>query len=200
MWLIACAFLAIVFGAAGYYVTHQPSQTVVAPTVATTTTSTYVNTAYGYQFDYPSDHTPYSDLDKVNQSLIPAVSTSTMVNIAEIEAQNFCCEPAVIEFSSPFTNPESFPNHARKNVQLNGMPAIEIDGSSTIDSFYRVYFVEGPKDSTGNSYAVTITENTQNAFLDKVLSTFKFTLATSTTSSAPATTTPVAPFGTPPKP
>ncbi|MBX4199247.1 hypothetical protein KW800_03205 [Candidatus Parcubacteria bacterium] len=86
MWVLACGFLAIVFGAAGYYVTHQTTQTSTLETPSATATSTlvtYTNTRLGFSIGIPQNASTSDrgDIVSIKPEALPYSTASNVWNI-----------------------------------------------------------------------------------------------------------------------
>jgi len=149
---------------------------------ATKDWKTYINENYGFEFQYPKDHTVYTTIDEAKSLLIPADAQSNNVKIAEDEKLLFGAEANILEFKFI---PEKisagdwleknkatlFSKEATvtvKNFELGGKSALEVNGAGTIDSLYGVVIIEE------NNGLLIITQGVSSNLFNNILATFKF--------------------------
>ena len=141
---------------------------------------TYTNTKTGYQFKYPSNHTAYSEVDQKKPVLIPALSTSDIVNIASTEEMVFCCEPSTLSFSLEVSgkNPKqraeeylaSVPEWETEKPEIKdtvfaGLPAVEAIGRGGYGPPYKLIVV------SRMNFLLVIVQNANDPLLNQILST-----------------------------
>jgi len=137
---------------------------------------TYQNEKYGFEFKYPADHTPYSTVKA--DTLIPALSESTHVSIAENEAALFCCEPITFnvrvlnESASPYDwitkSKPALPKEKIIKIIFLGREAVEVIGAGNLGENYKILVIKD------GDHLVVISQNAQSEILDSVFSSFKF--------------------------
>ncbi|MDP3993391.1 MAG: hypothetical protein Q8P75_00195 [bacterium] len=143
---------------------------------------TYHNEKYGFEFSYPADHTAYVVADQKNEKLIPAISTSDRVAVAEREEFVFCCEPNVLSFEvvkddalpsewigqnvNKFTAEQDI--KSTRDVIFLGKQAVEVIAEGRIDSVYKLLVTKL------DGHLLVIKQRYNSPFLNQILSTFKF--------------------------
>src|SRR3989344_1298799 len=130
---------------------------------------TYRNEKYGFEFRYPSDHTPFSSFDAAKEILHPASQEAGLVIIAENERRVFCCEPLTLSFSTLEPAGQRFDAPDARQITFAGYTAVQFDGEGNLGSLFKEILVNK------NGLTVTIKQNGKSNFLDEILSTFKFT-------------------------
>ncbi len=143
----------------------------------------YRNESYKFKFPYPKDHTVFTEIDEIKEVLIPAVSSSKYVAIAENEAHLFCCEPAVLSISivdektsardwfdrnfQKYTSKEEI-----KSVYDTGFikegDAVGMTGGGNLGSTYKLLVV-----SRGD-YLVVVNQNQPSKLLDYIRNSLVF--------------------------
>lgn len=168
-------------------ITSIPTPT-VDPTV---NWKTYTNTAFGYQFKYPNDHTVATDVNWKDGHFISATPTSTLSFIYDIPDKEVFGPgkdiPGLyfsIENSSKSSKEkaqEYLNEHRRSYLDENGLeiqaeetlfanlPASEIKGGGYINQSFRLIFI------SKNNMLLTIEQRTDDPLFEQILSTFKFT-------------------------
>lgn len=145
---------------------------------------TYKNEKYGFEFQYPGDHTVFSEIK--NKSLIPAVSDSATVALAEDEKNisNDQRNLLLIKIESQKISPQNWLAqmikkgwyHENQNklaearqIAFQGKTALQLSTEGDIASPYKLIIVS----ETGD--LMIIIEGSKSDILEKALSTFKFT-------------------------
>lgn len=150
----------------------------------TSTWKTYTNTAYGFEFKYPSNRTAFQSIDAASERLIPATPTNSYIAVAHREgAYIFNSEPQIVsvQIKNENIDPRNWLNTHKndyfgssdpeyiKDTTFAGKKALEAGGSGNIGSTYRLIVVP-----YGNNTLV-INQNAKSTLLDDVVSSFRFT-------------------------
>jgi len=143
----------------------------------------YRNEEFGFEFQYPSDRTPYREVHETEEILIPATSTSSKVIIAENEPHVFCCEPLLFAIEVLDNQIEDLKNWVEDNyVDLDTEYRVKSRGFEIFKGAdaYRMYSEFGI-DSPGNIIAfnhrnrgIIIRYSDDINLFTQILSTFKF--------------------------
>ena len=142
----------------------------------------YINTKYIFGFRYPEGKVPYIAVDKENKILLPAGANAERIVLAEDEAQIFNGIPKTLAFDvikEDISNENWLAGNlqkyissggfvSQKNIQFHGKGAVEVIGSGTGGSAYKLILVK-----PGN-FSIAIVESAKSEFLDSVLQTFTF--------------------------
>ena len=148
-------------------VTPEPVPTVANPD-PTADWKTYTNEKYGFEFKYPANHTPYSDVQ--NDKLVPALANAIRINLAENEAHVICCEPTGVSFVIGDVSADTLADSRLQKTAVGGREARLLLGEGNLGSGYKLIYV---KTSAGDW--LTIGQTIKTDFSDQILSTFRFT-------------------------
>src|SRR3989344_4916128 len=102
---------------------------------------TYRNEKYGFEFRYPSDHTPFSSFDAAKEILHPASQEAGLVIIAENERRVFCCEPLTLSFSTLEPAGQRFDAPDARQITFAGYTAVQFDGEGNLGSLFKEILV-----------------------------------------------------------
>lgn len=186
--LIILVILLILTGIFGvwYFSNPLPEEESNGSTLLTTSKfadwKTYKNEQHWFEFKYPKDHTVYSKIDTQKESLVPANLQSNKITIAENEKLIFCCEPVTLNLFianenitsrewidknyTKYTNQKEI--KSIKDIKFAETNATELIAGGNLGSTYRLLVI------SQNGYILIINQNSESEFLDKILSTFKF--------------------------
>lgn len=142
----------------------------------------YINTKYIFGFKYPEGKVPYIAVDKENKILLPAGANAERIVLAEDEAQIFSGIPKTLAFDvikEDISNENWLAGNlqkyisssglvSQKNIQFHGRSAVEVIGSGSGGSAYKLILVK-----PGN-YSIAIVLSAKSELLDSVLQTFTF--------------------------
>ncbi len=145
----------------------------------------YTNTTWGYSISYPQDYVIFTAIKEKDAGLVAPIEGSANVTIAKNDNKIFCCEPETISIASGVNEnmslqqwldkqeakPTSGEIVSVKNIKISGYDAIEIIGSGNLGSPFKLFGI----DVNTRSLFFEITQSAQDAVLEEILSTFKFT-------------------------
>lgn len=187
--LVVLAILVILFLVAiPAFLRHRteiaPSKVIPAVSTIASSTSflenqeTYENTAYGYSFLYPAEHTPYSDVTSAGV-LIPATSTSRSVSLARNESQALSGATEILRVraypevaSATEWIDTYYPDKSKivgnKILLFGGFRARDVVSRGGTTTPTRVMVVQTPKG------IVTIEQNQNTEWLNVIFASVKF--------------------------